>query len=379
MKIKDVLTYHAHDGSRNNVFVHVLTDEGITGVGEPYSIGPDEGILGTIENMKAWFVGQDPSRIEWLTRRAKNTMRFPLGQVAWSALSGIEHALWDIAGKAAGVPVYRLLGGAAREKVRVYHGIHGDTPKSCADDAVARQAEGYDAFKMSPYGPGWSEKPWRYVVRHAAERVEAVRRAVGEGPEIGVDVHATLREPVRARELIEAMAPYRLMFVEEPVRPDAVASTARLRRETRVAIATGENLYGVARFGELLDADGADIIQPDVLCCGGLLELKKICAIAEAHYVTVAPHNPLGLLSTALSVHLAASINNFLILEFHSEHRTGKARFVDEPWVPKNGYFKLPTRPGIGMELDLKAIKAHPAKHWNRGFPKHADGSPAFI
>jgi len=128
LKITEIRTYHAHDGARNNVFLHVLTDEGVTGAGEPYSIGPDEGILGTVENMKGWFVGQDPSRIEWLLRRAKNTMRFPLGQVAWSALSGIEHALWDIAGKAAGVPVYKLLGGAARDRIRVYHGIHGETP-----------------------------------------------------------------------------------------------------------------------------------------------------------------------------------------------------------------------------------------------------------
>ncbi|MBM3958575.1 MAG: mandelate racemase/muconate lactonizing enzyme family protein [SAR202 cluster bacterium] len=379
MKITDIRTYLAHDGTRNNVFLQVTTDEGVTGVGEPYSIGPDEGILGTIENLKGWFIGQDPSRIEWLLRRAKNTMRFPLGQVAWSALSGIDHALWDIAGKAAGVPVYRLLGGAARDRVRVYHGIHGDTPEKCAENALARQAEGYSAFKMSPYGPGWSEKPWRYVVRHAAERLEAVRKAVGDGPELAVDVHATLRDAFRARELIEAMAPYRLMFVEEPVRPDLIETTARLRRETRVPIATGENLYGVARYSELMAIDGADIIQPDVLCCGGLHELKKICAVAEASYVSVAPHNPLGLLSTALSVHLAASINNFLILEFHSDHESPKARFVDEPWVPEGGYFELPTRPGIGMELDLAAIKGNPTRHWNRGFPRHADGSPAFI
>ncbi|MBI4306948.1 MAG: mandelate racemase/muconate lactonizing enzyme family protein, partial [Chloroflexi bacterium] len=297
MKIIDIRTYQAYDGSRNNVFLHVFTDEGITGAGEPYSIGPDEGILGTIENMKPWFLGQDPSRIEWLMRRAKNTMRFPLGQVAWSALSGVEHALWDIAGKAAGVPVFKLLGGAARERVRVYHGVHGETPGELAEDALARMGEGYAAFKTSPYGPGWTEKPWRYVVRHSAERLEALRKAIGDGPEIAIDVHSTLREPARAQELIEAMAPYRLLFVEEPVRPDVIESTARLRRETRVPIATGENLYGVARFGELLDIDGADILQPDVLCCGGLLEMKKIAAIAEAHYVTMAPHNPLGLLS----------------------------------------------------------------------------------
>ena len=135
MQITDIRTYPAHDGTRNAVFLHVFTDEGITGVGQPYSIGPDEAILGTIDNVKPWFVGQDPSRIEWLLRRAKNTMRFPLGPAAWSALSGIDHALWDIAGKAAGVPVYRLFGGPTRKRVRVYHGVSGDTPEACAQNA----------------------------------------------------------------------------------------------------------------------------------------------------------------------------------------------------------------------------------------------------
>ena len=379
MQITDIRTYHAHDGTRNAVFLHVFTDEGITGVGQPYSIGPDEAILGTIDNVKSWFIGQDPSRIEWLLRRAKNAMRFPLGPAAWSALSGIDHALWDIAGKAAGVPVYRLFGGPTRERVRVYHGVRGDTPEACAENAQELLEQGYTAFKMSPYPPGWTEIPWPAVVRASGERVGAVRMAVGEGPDIAIDVHAKLREPSRARQIIDATSPYRLMFVEEPVRPEVIESTARLRRECRVPIATGENLSGLQRFGELLDADGADILQPDVLCCGGLLEMRKIAALAEARYVTVAPHNPLGLVSTALSVHLAASIPNFFILEYHSDHLKPKAEFVQEAWAPVDGHFELPTAPGIGMELNLDAIAAHPAKHWNRGFPRHADGSPAFI
>ena len=379
MKITEIRTYHAHDGARNSVFLQVLTDDGITGVGMPYSIGPDEGVLVVIENMTPWFVGQDPSRIEWLLRRAKNTMRFPLGPTAWSALSGIDHALWDIAGKVAGMPLYRLFGGATRDRVRVYHGLSGATPEECAAEAVRLAADGYTAFKMSPYPPGWSEMPWRAVVRAAGARTAAVRTAIGDGPDIAIDVHATLREPAKAAEIIRAVAPSRMMFVEEPVRPDAVESTARLRRESRTPIATGENLAGIHRFAELIDAGGADIIQPDVLYCGGFLEMRKIAALAEARYVTVAPHNPLGLLSTALSVHLAASIPNFAILEFHSDHLKPKAQFVDRAWAPVDGHFELPEAPGIGMELNLDAIAANPARHWNRGFPTHDDGSPAFI
>ncbi len=379
MKITGIKTYHAHDGSRNNLFLQVFTDEGITGVGEPYSIGPDEGIISVVENMKPWFIGQDPGRIEWLLRRARNTMRFPLGQVGWSALSGMDLALWDIMGKAKGVPVYRLLGGPARDRVRVYHAIYDPDPVKLGERAQALQAEGYTAFKATPFPPGWQEMPWLAVVRESARRLEGLRKAVGDGPDIGIDIHTVIREPAKAIELVRALAPCRLMFVEEPAGAEFIATTARLRQEFRVALATGENLYGAARYAELMDADAVDIIQPDLLCCGGLLEAKKIAAIAEAHYVTVAPHNPLGLVSTAASVHLAASINNFVILEWHGDDKRKKQEFVTPVWKPVDGYFELPTSPGLGMELNLPVIKRNPARHWNRGFPTGPDGSPGFI
>lgn len=379
MKIADIRIYHCHDGTRNSVFLQILTDEGITGNGQPYTVGPDEAILAAVKSSKHWFIGRDPTRIEWLLRRAKNTMRFPLGPVEWSFLSAIDHALWDIAGKAAGVPVYRLLGGPTRNRVRAYRQIHGDTPGALAEEGRAQLAEGYTAFKTSPYPPGWRSMPWPRVVREAAKRLEALRVAVGNGPDLAIDIHSTIREPAHARQLAEAVSPYRLMFVEEPVRPDYIPSTARLRSEFRTALATGENLFGVTQYAELMDQCAADIVQPDLLCCGGLLEARKIAAIAEANYVTVAPHNPLGLLSTALSVHLAASINNFVIMEYHGDHERPKARFVKNMWKPRNGYFELPTEPGLGMELDLEAIIASPPQHWNRGFPTYEDGSPAFI
>ncbi len=380
MKIIDIRTFHCHDGTRNSVFLQVRTDEGIWGMGQPYTIGPDEAILGTIENMKGWFLGQDATRIEWLLRRARNTMRFPLGPSAWSALSAMDQALWDIAGKAKGVPVYMLLGGKFRDRVRCYAAIYNETPEALGETAARLKAEeGYDAFKTTPYPPGWRTMPWNRVLREAARRMEALRKAVGDAPDIGLDFHATLREPVRGRELAEAVAPYRPMFIEEPVRPDHIPSTARLRAELRVPLATGENLLGLSQFVDLMDAEAADIIQPDLCCCGGLLETKKICAVAEAHYVTVAPHNPLGLLSTALGVQLAACIPNFVILEYHHDHDKAKAQFVDDAWKPVNGYFPLPMRPGLGMDLNLDAIQKHPPKHWDRGFPAYSDGAPALI
>lgn len=379
MLITDIRTYHAHDGSRNSIFLHVFTSEGVTGVGEPYTIGPDEAVLGLIESVKPWFVGQDPGRIEWLLRRARNNMRFPLAQVAWSALSGIEMALWDIQGKALGLPVYMLLGGRFRKKVRVYHGLQGATLEALAEHGLALRDEGYTAFKLGPYPPGYQAMPWNRVLRECAIRMGAVRRVLGDSVDIGVDIHTTIRDPYRSRDVIDALKEYRPMFVEEPTRAEHFPSLARLREQVRVPIATGENLFGVTQFNDLLDAEGVDIIQPDPCVCGGLLETKKIAAAAEAHYVTMAPHNPLGLLSTACGVHLGACTPNFIILEFHGDHNRPKSAFVDEMWKPVDGYFPLPTRPGLGLELNLEAIAAHPAKEWTRGFPVYADGAPAYL
>jgi galactonate dehydratase len=377
MKITDIVTFHCSDGRRNTIFLQMHTDEGLVGVGEPYTIGPDEGVLALVESIKPWFVGQDPSRIEWLLRRARNTMRFPLGPVAWSALSGIDHCLWDIAGKAAGVPTYMLLGGKSRDRVRVYRGVGGTTPEELAEAAMALKEEGYSAFKTSPYPQGWREMPWNLVVRESAVRLEALRAAVGEDADIAIDIHTTLVEAARARQLTDAVAPYRLMFVEEAVRPENIATMARVRAQVRVPLATGENLFGLSQFTDLIESEAVDIIQPDLCVCGGLLEAKKIAAVAEANYVTIAPHNPLGLLSTAVCVHLAACTPNFIILEYQGDHAQPKAMFVDDPWQPVDGYFDIPTRPGLGMELDIDAIQSHPPIQWDRGFPTLADGSPA--
>ena len=379
MKITDINTFHANDGQRNNIFLEIETDEGITGVGEAYSIGPDRSVIAMIDEMKPWFVGQDAGRIEWLIRRAKNTLRFPFGQVAWSAISGIDLALWDIAGKADGLPVYSLLGGKTRDRVRVYHGIYGDSPEEVGEHAIQLMDEGYSAFKTSPLPSNWREIPWRQALREADQRMSAIRDAIGDSPDLAVDVHVAIRETAISLELARVITPYRLMFIEEPARAEFIESSAALRREFRVALATGENLYGLHRYTELLNADAVDIIQPDLLCCGGLLEAKKIAAVAEAHYVTVAPHNPLGLLSTAAGVHHAASINNFAILEWHGDHKKKKSEFINETWVPVNGYFELPTQPGLGMTLNHDAIAANPPAHWDRGFATYSDGSPGFL
>jgi galactonate dehydratase len=380
VKITAIQSFLVNDGGRNLVFVKVLTDEGIHGTGEAYSCGPDEATAATIRDFERWLVGQDPMRIEHLWQMMYNGSRFPGGSVINSAISGIEHALWDIKGKALGVPVYQLLGGACRDKIRVYQGCGGGTPEQMAENALSLiERYGYTALKLGPHPPSSQQMPWNLVVEGAAARLKAVREAVGEAIDIGVDPHAKVFEPVRALQMAQALKPHRPYFFEEPLRPENIDAMARLRAQLDIPLATGEMLYTKFEFRDLLVRDAVDIVQPDICCAGGLLECKKIAAMAEAFYVTVAPHNPMGPVATAVNVHLAACIPNFLILEYRPDDRGPRRDFVLEPMRLEKGYLALPTAPGLGIELNEEAFEHHPFRPWNRGFPFRVDGSMAFI
>lgn len=380
MKITAIESYAVNPGGRNYLFVRVLTDEGVSGIGEAYSAGPDDATERVIADFATWLVGEDPRRIEHLWALMYNGTRFPGGVVVNAAISGIEHALWDIKGKALGVPVYELLGGPCRVRVRVYQNPGGSTPEEMAERSLALiERYGYTALKIGPNPPGYQALPWGRVLREAARRLEAVRRAVGDEVDIGVDPHATIFEPSNALAMADALQPYRPFFFEEPLRPENIDALAKLASQVHIPIATGEMLYTKWQFRELLFKQAANIIQPDICCAGGILECKKIAALAEACYVTVAPHNPLGPVATAVNVHLAAAIPNFLILEYHADDLPPRRDLVDEPMVLKNGYLELPRRPGLGIALNLDAFPRYPFRRWHRAFPLRGDGSMAFV
>ena len=252
-----------------------------------------------------------------------------------SASRGIEHALWDINGKALGVPVYRLLGGKFRDKIRVYQSSRGDTPEALAENALSLiERYGYTALKL--------ERIQSSQAVGAAARVEALRRAVGDDIDIGVDAHARVFEPVRALQMAERSRPYEPYFFEEPLRPENIDALADLRARYD-PIATGEMLYTKYEFRDLLERRGRHSASRHLLA-GGLLELKKIAAMAEAFYVTVAPHNPVAM-ATAVNVHLAPCTPNFLILEY-SPDDVGKRRdLLLEPLKVTNGYIDVPQAP----------------------------------
>jgi galactonate dehydratase len=380
VKITRIETLPAPMGYRDFLVCRVHTDEGLTGIGEPYPVGPNDAVAAVIADFATWLQGRDPRDITGIWHHLYAHSRFPGGSVVNAAISGIEHALWDISGKAAGLPVFRLLGGKCRERVRVYQSCGGATPEACAESAQRLvQQYGYTALKLAPHPPNAERLPWPAVLRAAAARLAAVRDAVGPDVEIGLDPHARIFEPVKAQQLAEAVKPYRPFYLEEPLRPENIDALGAFKRTCPVPVATGEMLYTTFQFRDLLARGGADIIQPDVCICGGLLEMKKIAALAEAHYVVVAPHNPTGPIATAVNVHFAASTHNFLILEYHPDDEGPRASLLQRPVALQDGYLEIPEGPGLGVELDPDGVPDRPIRNWRRPPLTGPDGAPAFI
>jgi galactonate dehydratase len=378
MKITDIKTFLVGAGGRNWLYVKVLTDQGIFGIGEAYSAGPDEATVKVIEDFKSWLVGQDPRNVQYLFDLMYNTTRFPGGLVVNSAMSGIEHALWDIAGKSAGVPVWALLGGRVRNKVRVYQSTGGENAQKAGENA-ARMVEkyGYTALKMGIQAPG--DMPQNRAIRETVAHVRAVREAVGHDVDIGVDVHTKFVEVERAIRLAHAIEPFNPMWMEEPIRPENFDAMKKLADHVNIPLASGESNYGIYEFKQLIDRQALDFVQPDICCCGGMLVVKKIAAMAEAQYVRVAPHNPMSPLATAINVHFAASTPNFHILEYAAPDSGARKNVLKEPlMVKKDGYVDIPNKPGWGVELNEEAFASMPPKPWRRGTNFRADGSPYF-
>ncbi len=380
MKITAIKTFLSTFSNRTRVLIKVETDEGIVGWGEAYSVGPDLSVAPIVDYLATWFVGEDPRRIEYLMMVTHQQLRFPPGGTGLAAISGIEHALWDISGKAAGLPVYMLLGGNVRDRVRVYQGAGGKTAEEAAEQAHRLHEKwGFTAFKTSPYRMPPDDARWGLVCNAAADYFEGLRKHTPADWEFAFDPHAKIFEPIRALQLANALAPYDPLFYEEPLRPEHIPAWSRLRQQMQVPLATGESLYMRFEFLDLIAAQAADIVQPDVCICGGLLEMRNIAAIAAAHYVTVAPHNPMGPIATAVNVHFAASIHNFLILEYIDPTQSEWKDWVDEPYLPKDGYLELRDRPGLGIEVNEDAIKNSKYVHWQRTAPIRPDGATGYI
>ena len=379
MKITDIKTFLVGAGGRNWLYVKILTDQGIYGIGEAYSAGPDEATVKVIEDFKLWLVGQDPRNVQYLFDILYNTTRFPGGIITNSAISGIEHALWDIAGKSAGVPVWALLGGRVRNKIRAYQSSGGGNTGTEAGESAKKMIEkyGYTALKMGITAPG--DMPQNQAIRVTVDRVRGVREAVGPDIDIGVDIHTKFIEVERAMRLAHALEPFNIMWLEEPIRPENFAAMKKLSDHVNVPLASGESNYMIHEFRPIIEAQAVDFVQPDICCCGGVLTMKKIAAMAEAQYIRVAPHNPMSPLAACVNVHFAASTPNFHILEYHAPDSGASKDVLKEPlMVEKDGYIPIPNKPGWGVELNEEAFKHMPPASWKRGTNFRKDGSPYF-
>lgn len=352
MKIEDIRTVRAG----KYLFVEVETDTGIIGIGESGAWSYPEAVAAAIEKSKAVLLGQDPFRIEHIAQSLYRSVYFR-GAIVMSAISAIDIALWDIKGKALGVPVYELIGGKCRDRVRTYAPVFRFSAEEMAEGCRELKARGFTAGRLmitDALRKGRADRNegvYAHRVAAGAEKVRACRDAVGEDFDLCLEVHRSMN-PAEAKAFAREVEPCRPMFIEDPIPPDNHSVLAELARASAVPIATGERFINIQEFELLLAARAASFVRPDLCALGGISAAKKVSAIAEAHYVGVIPHNPLGPVSTAACLQLDACIPNFAIQEFPSFYETGNdAGMMAEPFRVEDGYIIIPDKPGIGVEL----------------------------
>jgi len=386
MKITAVRTVVVNAQMRNWIFVKVETDQaGLYGWGEASLEWKTRAVVGAVEDFAPFLIGEDPERIEFLVQKMYRQSFFRVGAIGMSAISGIEQALWDILGKSLGVPVYQLLGGAVRNRVRMYDHLGGgemnalylqDQPERMAERARESVAAGYTAIKalVVPMSePLDALRP----IRHADRCMAAIRDAVGDDIDVMVDIHGRCA-PSMAVQYGQMLRPYRPFFIEEPVPAENVDAMLEVKNALAgIPIATGERLVTRYAFREILEKGAAHVLQPDLCHCGGLWEARKIAAMAETYYVSMAPHNPLGPIATMVNLHFGFAVPNFLIQEAIRSDVPWRNDVVTNPVVVKDGFVMLPDKPGFGIEVNEAEAAKHPFEQEVLMQTYHADGSVA--
>ncbi len=375
MKITNVETHVVWGGHRNFLFVTVDTDEGLSGVGEGGLTGRELAVSGAIEHFKPLLIGQDPSRIEHLWQLLFRGGFFPAGLVLSSALSAIDIALWDIKGKALGVPVYDLLGGRVRDKVVCYpHNVgHGNEIGPLVESCLQTKEEGWKFVRWGLPQDGLLLEP-RQSVLTAIRQFAAVREALGDEIEICFDVHTRLDLP-DALWLCREAEQYKPFFIEDPLRSENPDSFKTLRPRTSVPLAAGEQFGSKWQFRQLVEEEWIDYARIDLCLVGGFTEARKIAGWCETHYIKLALHNPLGPVSSTACLHLNLATSNFGVQE--QPRRTGEVLADVVPVQPdwEDGYLLPPTRPGLGIEFDREAAKAYPFRQTELTHLRRLDGS----
>ncbi len=337
------------------LFLKIHTNAGIVGLGEPITEGRAATCAAAVKEVEPYLIGKDPRRVAHHWQAIYRHAFYRGGPILTSVLSGIDQALWDIKGKALGVPVYELLGGPTRDRVRVYQSV------STPGNIKTAMARGFTAFKTGPA----KKRPARYIetpaaVQYAVERFAELRQAAGNDVDIAIDFHGAI-SPALAKLLIHGLEPYQPMFIEEPCQAQNHDVMAEIARGTHLPIATGERVFTKWGFREVLEKRAATVLQPDLCHAGGITECRLIAGMAEAYYAAIAPHNPLGPISLAAGVQLAASIPNFLC----QEQASLGVGYLKTPFNVRDGYLDLPTGPGLGIELDENAMADKIGHDWH--------------
>ena len=358
------------------LILKIHCEDGTVGIGEAGVHGwqrPTETMLKVCE---PYLIGKNPDLIEHHYQFLYRNSHF-MGSVINGALSAIDIALWDIKGKRLGVPIYELMGGKVRDKVRCYIHINGDNPESLYKDAKKAVNEGFSAVRFSAFAPNhWLHKSYSKWSNEAVERVKAVRESVGPDIDICVEIHRQMNptESVALGRRLEQFNPY---FYEDPMLPDSPAIMADIKKSINIPIATGERFSTIFEYQQLLENKGCDFVRPDVCLCGGLSGSKKVASIAESFHVKVIPHNPLSPISTAACVQLDACIPNFALQEYTGESEPPKSELLSNKLKLEKGYLLVPNEPGLGITLNEESISKYPFQEKILDTPISDDGSVA--
>jgi galactonate dehydratase len=357
------------------LLVRVYTDTGIVGTGEAGLWAHHRLVYEAIQELSDYYLSQDPARIEHHYQVVSRDTHF-MGSVLSAAQSAVDVALWDILGKAVGKPVYQLLGGKCRDKVKVFANVTGDTLDGRAASAAEQVERGFTSLRTTPFFPDWPKHGSTQVIKSAVEIVGAIREAVSDQVDLGLEIHRNLN-PDEAILLAQELAPYRILYYEDPLAPQSIEALDYVARHVDIPIATGERYYNMYQFKELIDSKTVALIRPDLSLAGGFTQAKKIAALAEASFVGVFPHLMGSPVNTAAFVQLDAAIPNYVLQECNRVDDHPLNEIVDQPLALEKGYVIVPDRPGIGVEVDETKLEQFPYEPRRVGGAPRADGSVA--